>query len=69
MKRRAIGVLLVLGIVLAGCAGREATVPPGDAAAQVTALADEFLDAYLDRYFLTYPTRATAAGRHDLMIG
>ena len=27
---------------------------------------DGLADAYLDRYFHTFPTRATSAGRHDL---
>ena len=48
-------------VLLTGCAGREATAPPGDAAAQVTALADEFLDAYLDRH----PEMATYYGLED----
>src|SRR6476620_10092465 len=28
-------------------------------------LATVLVDGYLDRYFATYPTEATAAGRHD----
>ena len=65
MSRRAVGAALVCFVLLAGCAGREATVPSGDASTRATALADEFLDAYLDRH----PEMATYYGiegrQHD----
>ncbi|RMH22739.1 MAG: DUF885 family protein, partial [Acidobacteria bacterium] len=55
VDRRRMLALPFLGALLATCT---APAPPSSPAADLTA-------SYLERYFATFPSRATAAGRHD----
>src|SRR5579863_4142807 len=53
-------------LVAASTSPAPAARQPADGTIPSHGAIPEFLDQYLNAYFLTYPTAATAAGRHDL---